>query len=147
MAPSRGHVGSIPDGQKLYSCFCFLWPVLPTPPWHGRVGLIFLLQESWEKNPDTKQLIFALLCLSFHLVLLRSQFTVISSTRSQCDSTDRDLHRQYQKYQKEMLIKIFLSSAEVIRLCFWKPAARYHCSMPFTMVKAGRKVTQNEKAW
>lgn len=140
MAPSSGHVGSIPARQKLHSFFCFLWPVLPTPPWHGKGGLIFLLPESWEKKP----LIFALPCVSLHLVLIRSQFTV-AIPRSQCDSTDRDLHRRYPKYQKEMLIKILLSSAEVTRLCFWKPSACYRCSIPFTVVKAGIKVIQNEK--
>lgn len=85
-----------------------------------------------------------MLSLSLHLVLVRSEFTV-TIERSQCDSTGRDLHRQYQKYQKAMLIKILLSSAEVIHLCFWKPSVCYHCSIPFTVVEVGIKVTHNGK--
>lgn len=119
MAPPRGYVGSVPAGQPLHSSVCFLGPFLSTHRDTAEWGLSFSHQTVGKKPPDTKQLIFASLSLSLHLVLIRSEFTV-TIERSQCDSTDRDLHRQYQKYHKAMLIKILLSSAEVIHLCFWK---------------------------
>lgn len=86
---------------------------------------------------------WCLLCvLSLHHILRRWEFTV-TTKRSQCDSSDRHLHTQYQKYQKEMVIKILLSSAEALHLGFWRPFACYPCSISFSVVKTGIKATQN----
>lgn len=143
--------GTIEEARGKRSCWrataqlLLLSGTVPSSPTMTQQSRAYLsLAREPEKKPVTKQLIFALLSLSLHLVLVRSEFTV-TIERSQCDSTGRDLHRQYQKYQKAMLIKILLSSAEVIHLCFWKPSVCCHCSIPFTVVEVGIKVTQNGK--
>lgn len=140
-APSRDIDGT-PTALKLHSFFCSLWPLSPITPRHSKVQLIFLLPEGWEKKNtwwQTTDFCFVFcLCVTF----LEDESS-LSPQRSQCDSSDRHLHTQYQKYQKEMLIKILLSSAEALYLCFWRPFVCYHCSVFSAVVKTGIKTTQN----
>lgn len=102
---------------------------------------------SLSRNPGKTPILnnwFLLCCVSFYILCSYDQSSLLPQ-RDLSVIQQSDLHRQYQKYKKETLIKILLSLAEVIHLCFWKPSVHYHCSIPFTAVKAGIKVTQNEK--